>query len=431
MHVLIVGGGIGGLCLAQGLRKNGISVDVYDRDAHRDDRVDRYRLAINPAGSRALHACLPDVQWKSFLDTAGKRGGGLAFLDSRLGELVVVEDAIMYPPGDDPTEADYPVDRSTLLRVLLDGLDDVVRYGKTFQHYEIGPDGRPTAHFADGTTATGDVLVGADGVHSRVRAQYLPNVTTKDVGALGIGLKLHLTDETQAWLPKRLGQGMNLVFSRQPAFLFTSVFERPEPTGDDYVLCAFVARTDQFPADAAKRGAAELKALVQKAIAPWHPDLRRVIDECAADTVAAFPFLATERPAPWTPSNITVLGDAIHAMPPAGGNGANTALRDAHLLSRQLAQGGVEAIGRYEDEMRTYGFEAVDLALDTLRQGLTSNPFTLFGPRAWFRLCASIGPLRRLTFKDSWAKVTRHRPWELAAPSQSGPPKKPKQPIAR
>jgi 2-polyprenyl-6-methoxyphenol hydroxylase-like FAD-dependent oxidoreductase len=418
MHVLVIGGGIGGLCLAQGLRRNGVGVAVYERDAHRDDRVDRYRLAINPAGSRALHHCLPDAQWQTFLRTAGKRGGGLAFLDSRLGELVVVEDALMYPPKQDPAEADYPVDRATLRRILLDGLDDAVHFGKSFQRYEIGANGRPTAFFADGTRATGDVLVGADGVHSRVRGQYLPGAKQRDVGAVGIGLKLPLNDETRALLPPRLATGMNLVLSGRPTFLFTSVFEREPARPDDYLLCAFVARSDQVPANAAKSTGGELKALVQGLTADWHPHLRKVIEACPADTVATFPFLAAERPAPWKPSRVTVLGDAIHAMPPAGGNGANTALRDAYKLSQELAQAGgdpVRAIGRYEDELRDHGFEAVGLALETLRQGLDTDPFTPFGPRLWFRLCAAIPALRRMTFQDSWAKVTRHRPWELAA----------------
>src|SRR5690242_3064929 len=59
LHVLIIGGGIGGLCLAQGLNKAGVSVAVYERDRALDARLQGYRLNIEPAGSLALHACLP------------------------------------------------------------------------------------------------------------------------------------------------------------------------------------------------------------------------------------------------------------------------------------------------------------------------------------------------------------------------------------
>jgi 2-polyprenyl-6-methoxyphenol hydroxylase-like FAD-dependent oxidoreductase len=68
---------------------------------------------------------------------------------------------------------------------------------------------------------------------------------------------------------------------------------------------------------------------------------------------------------PWTPSNVTLIGDAVHTMTPGRGVGANTALRDASLLCRMLvaARDGkrplLEAIGAYETRMRAYGYEAV------------------------------------------------------------------------
>ncbi|HEX6685260.1 MAG TPA: FAD-dependent monooxygenase, partial [Candidatus Limnocylindrales bacterium] len=124
---------------------------------------------------------------------------------------------------------------------------------------------------------------------------------------------------------------------------------------------------------------------------------------------------------PWQPTSITLLGDAIHTMTPGQGVGANTALRDAALLTRQLSQVAqhelalLEAIGEYEAEMRDYGFQAVDLALRTLRQGLASNPVEVFLSRNWFRLCGVAAPLRRMTFGGSWARVSAPRGWERAA----------------
>jgi AcrR family transcriptional regulator len=53
MHVLIIGGGIGGLCLAQGLRRRGVSVAVYERDGTPDARLQGYRLSIEPPAARA------------------------------------------------------------------------------------------------------------------------------------------------------------------------------------------------------------------------------------------------------------------------------------------------------------------------------------------------------------------------------------------
>lgn len=54
LHVVVIGGGIGGLCLAQGLKQAGVSVAVYERDRDRTDRLAGYRIHINPAA-----ACVP------------------------------------------------------------------------------------------------------------------------------------------------------------------------------------------------------------------------------------------------------------------------------------------------------------------------------------------------------------------------------------
>src|SRR5262249_32930464 len=76
LHVMIIGGGIGGLTLAKGLKKSGVSVAVYERDRTMTDRVQGYRVDINPAGSRALHECLPAPLFGVFAQTCGKHPFG-------------------------------------------------------------------------------------------------------------------------------------------------------------------------------------------------------------------------------------------------------------------------------------------------------------------------------------------------------------------
>ncbi|MFD1049228.1 NAD(P)-binding protein, partial [Kibdelosporangium lantanae] len=58
-HVVVIGGGIGGLCLAQGLRLAGVGVAVYERDASPAIRAQGYRISLKDTGAKALHACLP------------------------------------------------------------------------------------------------------------------------------------------------------------------------------------------------------------------------------------------------------------------------------------------------------------------------------------------------------------------------------------
>jgi 2-polyprenyl-6-methoxyphenol hydroxylase-like FAD-dependent oxidoreductase len=80
--------------------------------------------------------------------------------------------------------------RTTLREVLLDGLDDVVSFEKEFVRYEQTPNGKVTAFFADGTSAVGDVLVGADGTGSNVRKQYLPLARIVDTGIVGAACRV-------------------------------------------------------------------------------------------------------------------------------------------------------------------------------------------------------------------------------------------------
>jgi 2-polyprenyl-6-methoxyphenol hydroxylase-like FAD-dependent oxidoreductase len=98
---------------------------------------------------------------------------------------------------------------------------------------------------------------------------------------------------------------------------------------------------------------------------------------------------------------VTVLGDAIHAMPPTAGAGANSAILDADTLRRQLIaadRGEVTipaAVGRYEEEMRRYAFKYVAAAERNLRQAVNDSRVGLVLARTAFTLINRIGPLRR------------------------------------
>lgn len=425
MRVVIIGGGIGGLGLAQGLGKAGIAAAVYERDQSRAERVDRYRLHINPAGSRALHACLPADAWREFVARTGEATGGFGFLTEQLRTLVVVEDAFMYTPSADPVERAYQAERKFLREVLLSGLDGVVEFGREFDRYELLPDGSVTAHFTDGSTATGDVLVGADGSRSAVRRQYLPGAGPVPTGTLGIGWAVSLDGAGGQRIPERLRTGMNIIMAASPFFLFTSVFRRPGRPGDepgtptgDFLLCALVARRAACPPGIESLDGAALQSAAATLMGGWHPDLVRLAAEADPGMFSVFPFAAAPPAGKWESSSVTVLGDAIHTMPPTGGIGANVALRDASLLTRTLtaaARGDIslaQAIGDYEADMRDYAFRAVRSSLAIQRRALNSSPFAQAGMRTWFRLCAAVPAVRRVGFASAWGTDAAPRPWE-------------------
>ncbi|MEU6807382.1 FAD-dependent monooxygenase, partial [Streptomyces neyagawaensis] len=341
--------------------------------------------------------------------------------------LLMREDA---PPAElDSFERAYAVSRITLRRLLLAGLDDVVHFGKEFTRYKQNPNGTVTAVFADGTTATGDLLVGADGARSRVRRQLLPRAQHHQALGVGIGGKFPLGDEA-AWLPQEMTSTKNMVLPQRD-FLFTAVFRRQEDSAtiaerlgdplraaglhperiiqdtqdDDYIMWAYVAHPHTLPVDVTGRRGQQLRDLVASRLAGWHPDLHRLITHTPSDTIEQFDFTAAARVKPWPTTNVTLLGDAIHAMPPVGGLGGNAALSDANALRRALIaltseQQLLPALAGYERAMLKNGFAAVRAATLYLRLATLRSRTLRAAARTFFRLCGAVPPLRRAVFAD-------------------------------
>src|SRR3989442_386736 len=181
VRVLVIGGGLGGLCLAQGLRKAGVDAAVYERDAGLSTRTQGHRIHIDSRGEQALRECLPPSLYDLFLATRGQPSKGItifSIVDNRLEERVTQP----FPEGgsDEFITIGSAVDRLTLRQILLAGLDDIVHFNKAFVRYEQQEDSRVCAYFADGTRASGDVLIAADGVGSRIREQFFPHAEAID-----------------------------------------------------------------------------------------------------------------------------------------------------------------------------------------------------------------------------------------------------------
>jgi len=434
MHVLVIGGGTGGMCLAQGLTRAGVSVAVYERDLTRSDGLHGYRVGINPTGNRALQHCLPPELFATFIATCARSPRYFNVLTEKLRFTA----AVPLRESSDPVDSERSVSRMTLRQVLFSGMEDVVAFDKVFTHYQEH-DGTVTAHFADGSTATGDVLVAADGANSSVRRQYLPHAQVKDTGIIAIGGKVPITAATKPLLPETCFHGLSLVFAPRGRFCIWHVMEfgwdldgRVKTSiGDndaeliarwpgllfdntrDYINWGFWASTDKYPPGVMDLRRDDLIRLVLDMTPDWHPSMRRLF--ALSDPSSCFPItIRTSVPIqPWSASPITLLGDAIHTMTPGQGVGANTALRDAALLCRELvaAQRGAKpllaAIGDYEAEMVPYGFARV---ADSLAQNGSSGTDPLHKPvlgrvvlaatRTYFRAVGHIPAVRR-KFLDS------------------------------
>lgn len=412
LNVMIIGGGIGGLCLAQGLRRAGVTVTVYERTRTRTDWLQGYRIHINPNGSHALRACLPAANWQAFLDTVSVDGGGFAFTTEQLADLVRLTADEIVPTGG-PDERHYGVSRISLREVLLTGLADVIRLGREFTHYETAADGRVTAHFADGGSATADVLIGADGANSRVRRQLLPHARRIDTGIVAIAGKHRLDGAT---LPRVLTHDANLVLPKDRGSLFTAVWQPDRrvivPDRDapedfvlnnsvPFVLWGYSDAATAFPDGVESLSGADLQRLVLTRTSGWAPALRDLIAGSDPRAVNAIRLRSATPVDAWQTTSVTLLGDAIHNMTPMAGIGANTALRDAELLCHRLTEVAagrsalLPALHDYERQMLDYGFAAVKQSLRNARQAGSGSRLGRAAVRTTMRITGAVPPLRR------------------------------------
>jgi 2-polyprenyl-6-methoxyphenol hydroxylase-like FAD-dependent oxidoreductase len=391
LHVLVVGGGIGGLCLAQGLKKSGIQVSVYERDESAHFRRQGYRIGINTDGGRALFECLPEDLFNLFLATSCRPiAGRLAVLDSQLNEtfsLPLPEPATLAVPFEHVTVTAplTAVNRLTLREILLAGLDDAVHFGKALEGFEAAAGGA-RVHFSDGTSAIGTLLVGADGTGSVMRRALLPEATISDVGVAIYG-KTPLTAENVEWIPAVFVNGMTRIIGSSGVAMMFGAYQKRQPfaeataryaprvslsDSDDFLMWTVTASLEQMSlgeAEFQQSHPVALHSLAAGLVKDWHALVRRMVS--AADISATFPVrLRSANPvASWRTTNVTLLGDAIHTMTPGRGVGANTALRDASLLSSKLVEVQrkalplIPAVAEYETEMLRYGFDAVARSL--------------------------------------------------------------------
>jgi 2-polyprenyl-6-methoxyphenol hydroxylase-like FAD-dependent oxidoreductase len=410
--VIVIGAGTGGLCLAHGLKAAGISVQVYERAQTAFDRQPGYRLSISPTGNRALKECLPLPVFENLVRSSVRLSRGVSFLDERLRPLLTFD-----LPETDPysIDAQRPITRGALRRVLLEGLDDVVHFGKRFVGFEDRPNAPVRVRFEDGSGASGDVVVGADGANSTVRSQLLPYAQRVETGILAVSGKLTLTSNVRAMTPTAVLRGPTLILGPKGGFLFADSVQYEDSkseafqAGDagsapldreEYLLWSFSARREKFGLAPSPETplAQNLKTAALMLMKDWNPTLQQMVQQ----TIDLRPFsVKTSVPIPpWKTKNVTLLGDSLHNMTPFRGIGANMALRDAAALKQALvkvAQGEVnllEALADYEREMIAAGFAAVRLSLANMER-LHSEGLKKTCAKLSFRLMNTFPPLKQ------------------------------------
>ncbi|WP_068942843.1 FAD-dependent oxidoreductase [Chryseobacterium timonianum] len=358
ISIAIIGGGPAGLTLARLLQLKNAHVKVYERDFNKEARVQGSPLDMHEdSGLAAIRkAGLLEEFKKTFRPGADKT-------------LIMNEQAeILFSDHENKPEEDFgaehfrpEIDRGPLRNMLLESLQpDTVVWDSHFISMEPQNKGW-VLHFKNGTSAYADLVIASDGAHSKIRPYLTDNqpIYSGVIMLEGIVSKDHAPN-----INALINGGKIMAFGDAKNILMGQ-----KGNGD----LGFYA---SFKADENWAVSSGLDFSDNTAILQWfkteYPEWSEIWHELFEK--AAIPFIP--RPIYFMPldqtwearSNITLIGDAAHVMPPFAGEGANMAMLDALELSEYLTSSHYstlqEAISQYEITMRKRAATATKESLE-------------------------------------------------------------------
>ncbi|MBX3535499.1 MAG: FAD-dependent monooxygenase [Xanthobacteraceae bacterium] len=314
--VAVIGSGLGGMTVAGLLQRSGFAVKVFEQA---------------PAFSRIgagihLSANVMKVMRRLGIETALSDVG--LHPDAFVSRKWDTGEILFELPFNAETEARYGavyinVHRGDLHTILKSALKtDTVTFGKKLERVDSSG-AEAKLHFADGTEEEADIVIGADGVNSKVRefvigtgtARYTGHVAHRAIFPAALLKGLPIRACTKWW-----GNGNHILVyymtqTREEVYFVSSAPQKEWNETSSFVTCD----RDEFLA----------------VFNGYHPELRTVIE--AAPEVTKWPVFERERVSSWHKSNAVLLGDAAHAMRPYMAAGAAMAIEDAAILARAIA----------------------------------------------------------------------------------------------
>lgn len=340
--IAIVGGGPGGLTLANLLAIKGANLKVYERDANKDMRVQGATLDLHEeSGLEALRrAGLIEAFYVNHRPDAGK----LRILDKE-GNIRMDDHT-----ADDFGEHRPEIDRGPLRKILLDSLkDEVVVWDSHFLAMEKQGEGW-LLHFKNGTSVYADIVIAADGANSKIRS-YITDIKPIYSGITAIEGNIYHAAINTPQLYELVNGGKIFAFGNQQSLILSAKgdgslsFYTGCKVAENWVTASGIDFTDK----------AQVFTWFKEAFSTWDSQWQELF---ASDELWFLPRPMYHYPLDqqWEAlPNLTMLGDAAHRMPPYAGEGVNMAMQDAYELADCLSSDAFnsvqEAIAAYEKQM--------------------------------------------------------------------------------
>jgi 2-polyprenyl-6-methoxyphenol hydroxylase-like FAD-dependent oxidoreductase len=318
-HVLIVGAGLSGLTLAQVLRKNGVSYEIFERDKSAEARAQGWAIALHGPVLADLKEHMPDdigpIECTNHL-TPLDLPAQFVFYHAKNSDMRVgVEDD----------------DKGKIVRANRQRLRDWLRTHIPVQYdrrvLKVDEEGEKiTVHFENGSSATGDILVGAEGTRSAIRKHILRGqdvMRPLPIGSL-VG-EIELTGDDFA-RQLELAHSAYVVIDNGPASLFAAL-NKVSPDGKlgywyfilHWVDAEAAKATDENPFWTVNASREELAAFVREKVKDYPDHLRVLVDKTPVEryrrpgiVLQGVELSAEQLPA----QRVMVIGDAAHSMTP-------------------------------------------------------------------------------------------------------------------
>ncbi|MPS73262.1 MAG: FAD-dependent monooxygenase [Chryseobacterium sp.] len=370
--IAIVGGGPGGLTLARLLQLKGADVKVYERDFDKNARVQGSTLDLHDnSGLAAIRkADLLDEFKNNFLPGADR-------------ELIMNEQAeIFFSDHDTKVEENFghehfrpEIDRGTLRQILLESIQsETIVWDSRFVSMEKENEGW-RLHFKNGLSAYADIVIASDGANSKIRP-YITDIKAFYSGVTMLEGNIYNAKETAPNINNLLKGGKIMAFGKEKNLLMGQ-----KGNGD----IGFYA---SFKADKNWSSTNGLDYSNKEQVLEWfkinYPEWSNIWYELFESTETPFvprPIYCIPFDQNWeTQSNLTMIGDAAHVMPPFAGEGANMAMLDALELSECLISEKynslTEAIAVYEKNMQKRASIAAKESLENGELMHSENAFS-------------------------------------------------------